>query len=386
MKKTQKKRTRMRMRSRSKKIRGGKVFGRGTFGVVLGEPRIPCEDEDFIRDRIESKQEVSKLFFNEADIEKVVVTRELLHKAFTPDELKDLNNYFLLPENLCKINKKEMQKHRSVYSSAWRDGTEISKHTIQTTSDQGKRDLYSELANITTKVEMITFLKKMRRIIEGIEKIHDKNIVHGDLKLQNAMVDLNGNFKIIDVDELRNIDTFTFNPAYFYDNHSYGIWPTLVNIFIINYYDIKFATNDEFIRVTQETPFNKQSTENFHQNYDHTLSKITRHNFSKTLLKEKDPANYGKISEKILKIVSKKYGKMGTDQLRGIYKYIDRYSFGIMLLGALKRYFEIVGAKNDDPIIADLLEIIENCCFIKNGLNTTTENIRKDYISFAESI
>jgi serine/threonine protein kinase len=226
----------------------------------------------------------------------------------------------------------------------------------------------------------------MRRIIEGIEKIHDKNIVHGDLKLQNAMVDLNGNFKIIDVDELRNIDTFTFNPAYFYDNHSYGIWPTLVNIFIINYYDIKFATNDEFIRVTQETPFNKQSTENFHQNYDHTLSKITRHNFSKTLLKEKDPANYGKISEKILKIVSKKYGKTGTDQLRGIYKYIDRYSFGIMLLGALKRYFEIVGAKNDDPIIADLLEIIESCCFIKNGLNTTTENIRKDYISFTESI
>ena len=384
MKKTQKKRTRM--RPRSKKLRGGKVFGRGTFGVVLGEPRIPCENEDFVRDRIESKQEVSKLFFNEADIEKVVVTRELLHKAFTPDELKDLNDYFLLPENLCKINKKEMRKHSSIYSSAWRDGTEISKHTVQITSDQGKRDLYTELANISTKAELITFLKKMRQIIEGIEKIHDKNIVHGDLKLQNAMVDLKGNFKIIDVDELRNINTFDFEPAYFYENHSYEIWPTLVNIFIINYYDIKFATSDEFIKSSQASRFNVQSAEHFHLNYDDTLSKITRHNFSKTLLKEKDPANYGKIGEKILKIVSNKYGKTGKDQLRGIYKYIDRYSFGIMLLSALKRYFEIVGAKNDDPIIADLLEIIENCCFIKNGLNTTTENIRKEYISFSESI
>jgi serine/threonine protein kinase len=380
MKKTHKK------RSRTIKLKGGKVFGRGTFGVVLGEPRVPCENEDYINDRIGSKQEVSKLFFNEKNLESVVVTRELLHKAFTPDELKNLNNYFLLPEKFCKINKKEMRKHRGVYSSVWREGTEISKHTVQITSDQGTRDLYAELANISTKAELITFLKKMRRIIEGIEKLHNKNIVHGDLKLQNAMVDLQGNFKIIDVDELRNIDTFTFEPAYFYENHSYAIWPTLVNIFIINYYDIKFSSNDEFIQATQATLFNTQSTEKFHSDYDDTLSKITRHNFSKTLLKEKDPANYDKISGKILKIVSKKYGKNGADQLRGIYKYIDRYSFGIMLLSSLKKYFEIVGAKNDDPIIADLLEIIENCCFIKNGLNTTTEHIMREYISFTETI
>ena len=149
--KTQKK------RQSRRRLKGGKVFGRGTYGIVLGEPRIPCDNEEFIHDRIESKQEVSKLFFKEESVKNVVDTLELLNKSFTKEELKDLNKYFILPENLCKLNKKEMRTHQSVYSDAWREGTDFSKHTIQSTSDQGKHDLQAELTSVNTKEGIVEF-------------------------------------------------------------------------------------------------------------------------------------------------------------------------------------------------------------------------------------
>lgn len=389
MAKQTKRRVQKRRRQKSKKIRsvrGGKVFGRGTYGIVLGEPRIPCDTEDFVKDRIESKQEVSKLFFNEEDVKNVVSTLELLKKSFTKNELKDLNEYFILPENLCKLNKSSMKKHKSIYNDAWREGSDLSKHTIQTTSDQGKHDLSTELASITTKDEIIEFLKKLRRIIEGIEKIHSKNIIHGDLKLQNAMVDLAGNFKTIDVDELKDIDNLTFDSAFFYDNHSYAIWPTLANMFLINYYKTQYSSNDEYIMKTKLSPFNTSSSSIFHTQYDHTLSLISRPNFSETLLNEKNPENYKTISDKILKILVKKYGEKPKEHLKAIYTFIDRYSFGMMLLSTLKRYFEIVGAKDDDPMVADFLEIIEECCFLNNGLKTTTKHVKTEYIKFVNSL
>jgi serine/threonine protein kinase len=375
-----------RSHKKSRKTRGGKVFGKGTYGIVLGNPRIPCDTEEFIRDRIESKQEVSKLFFDENEAKHVVATLELLNNAFTKDELKDLNKYFILPENLCKINTKEMKTHASVYNAAWREGTDLSKHKIQTTSDEGKYDLHTELLRATTKDEIITLLKKMRRIIEGIDMIHHKNIIHGDLKLQNTMVDLQGNFKIIDVDELRDVEKLNFDAAFFYNNHSYAIWPTLANMFLINYYPTKYTSNDEFIRTTIVAPFNVHSSQDFTSQYSHTLSLITRSDFTSTFLEERDPANYKTMSDKIFKLLAKKYGKTTNDHLKAIYKYVDRYSFGIMLLTILKRYFEVVGAKDDDPIIAELLELIENCCFIKNGLKTTTREIKKQYTDFADSL
>jgi serine/threonine protein kinase len=383
---TKHKQKKQKKRQSRRRLKGGKVFGRGTYGIVIGEPRVPCDNEEFIRDRIESKQEVTKLFFNESSIKNVVDTLELLNKAFTKDELKDLNKYFILPENLCKLNKKEMTAHASVYSDVWREGTDFSKHTMQTTSDQGKRDLESELMSLSTKDGIIQFLKKLRRIIEGIEKIHTKHIIHGDLKLQNAIVDLNGNFKIIDVDELRDIEKLNFDASFFYNNHSYSIWPTVANMFLINYYKIAYASNDEFISKTSGTLFNIQSSELFSTQYDRTLSLISRPEFSETIIVEKDPTNYTSISDDILNILVKKYGEKPSEHLNAIYTFIDRYGFGIILLSVLKRYFQIVGAKDDDQLAADLLEMIEQCCFLKNGLKTTTHHIKTEYIKFIESL
>jgi hypothetical protein len=92
------------------------------------------------------------------------------------------------------------------------------------------------------------------------------------------------------------------------------------------------------------------------------------------------------ISDDILKILVKKYGEKPSDHLTAIYTFIDRYSFGIILLSVIKRYFEIVGAKDDDLLVEDLLEMIEQCCFLKNGLKTTTHHIKTEYIKFVDSL
>jgi hypothetical protein len=200
------------------------------------------------------------------------------------------------------------------------------------------------------------------------------------------MVDLNGKFKIIDVDELRDIDKLNFDASFFYNNHSYSIWPTVSNMFLINYYKIAYASNDEFISKTVGTLFNIQSSELFSTQYDRTLSLISRPEFSETIIVEKDPTNYTSISDDILKILVKKYGEKPSEHLNAIYTFIDRYSFGIILLSVLKRYFQIVGAKDDDQLEADLLEMIEQCCFLKNGLKTTTHHIKTEYIKFVDSL
>ena len=206
------------------------------------------------------------------------------------------------------------------------------------------------------------------------------------MKLQNTMVDLKGNFKIIDVDELRDIEKLNFDASFFYNNHSYAIWPTIANMFLINYYKIAYASNDEFISKTVGTLFNIQSSELFSTQYDHTLSLISRPEFSETIIVEKDPTNYTDLSDKLLRILVKKYGEKPNEHLIAIYTFIDRYSFGLMILSVLKRYFEIAGAKDDDQLAADLLEMIEQCCFLKNGLKTTTHHIKTEYIKFIESL
>lgn len=372
---------------KSHKLKGGKALGKGTYGVVMGKPRIPCINENFVKDRIESKDEASKLFFNEArDTPVIVQTLELLNKSFTKNELKDLNNYFIMPEQLCKINHKELDAHASVYNDAWREGVDVSKYKIQTVSDLGKNDLNKELANATTRADLISFIKKMRTIIEGIAKIHEKDIMHGDLKLGNAMVDLKGVFKIIDNDELKDIKNFKFDESFFYNNHSYAIWPTLINMELSRYYKTKYKTEEEYVKTTAAIPFNSSSRTNFNMTYKETLSKITRPDFTHTFLTEKDYNNHISMFKPIIKKLVRLHGKDSDKHMNVMYKFIDRYSFGFMLLDILKRWFEVEGAKDDEPIIADLLELIENCCFIENGLKITTNEIKTQYFAFADSL
>lgn len=394
---------------KSRRLKGGKVFGQGTFGVVLGEPRIPCEDEDFDKNAIGTKKEVTKLFFSDEAINQVVSTIKLLKKSFNVEELKELNNYFILPKKICKPNEIELLKHNSVYSDGWRKGLTISrwaqaKQRSQSTYNQGTHDLKKELNSLTDEAGLITFLKKLQRIIEGIEKLHTKNIMHGDLKLENMVVDLTGNFKIIDMDDIMDFESLTFNPTKLYLGHSYAIWPTLVNMYLTTYFNHGYLSNTNYIEETSDSEFNEYSSNLFHKTFDIMLSKISRPGIKETILYEKDPLNFNdetiKRITKILASVNKDGNKDGMfkslfknkandlkrSNLKTLCMFIDRYSFGIVLMFILVSYFNIIGNVDESPIVTGILKIIKECCFIDPGLILSTTYVKNDYIKFVDSL
>ena len=65
---------------------GGRLLGRGTYGRVYTEPRLPCENEK-IAD-IKKLDEVSKLYPNEEDMGEVVKLHEILSTYFSTKEKK----------------------------------------------------------------------------------------------------------------------------------------------------------------------------------------------------------------------------------------------------------------------------------------------------------
>ncbi len=97
------------------------------------------------------------------------------------------------------------------------------------------------------------------------------------------------------------------------------------------------------------------------------------------------PSNFIAIGPKINKILIDKHGNNEKLHKASIYKFIDRYSFGLMLLSVLKKYFE-VSAQVDETFVSKLLEIIKKCCLIKYGLIATTDDVKNDYLKFTDEL
>lgn len=364
-----KKNTHRRKKSRKQMTRGGKVYGKGTFGIVLGNPRIPCVDETY--DVVKDKNEVSKILFNDDEIDNVKNTFQLLKSSFTEDEIANLGKYFVLPTKLCDINKADMNIHKDVYNSAWRNDENLTVYNNQVISEKGTRDLSTELASISTVDETNDFLKGLSNIITGLRLIHSKDIIHGDLKLANALL-VNGptDFRIIDIDELRKVgDPANFDSSFFSYNYMYVIWP-MVAAFTRFYGNVLKHINN-----TKDDPFNKFNHDLIKTLYMDTLDKLKNPAFKGTLLKEKNPKNVEFIEK--METTLKTYDV--SEQHRLIFKYIDRYSFGIMLLELLVKYLPIINNDHTDPMVTDLVHIIELCCFFDNGLKITTDEIETLY-------
>jgi serine/threonine protein kinase len=53
---------------------------------------------------------------------------------------------------------------------------------------------------------MLRHVRSLRQVLAALAHIHDRGLVHGDLKLGNALVDHDGNVKLSDFDLSRNAD------------------------------------------------------------------------------------------------------------------------------------------------------------------------------------
>lgn len=355
---------------------GGKRYGQGTYGAVYGDPRIPCKNEEYIRDKIGEKHEVSKVMFDKNQIKQLKNTINIVNKRFK--DRTELDKYIIIPSRICDVNHAELKRNPEVYTAKWREYDDISKYKLQTVSAKGNHDLTEEIKHIKTIEQFNNFMTGLTNVIKGLRLLHDNNIMHGDLKLSNIITVNSTDFRIIDTDELRPFDQIDkIDRTFFYENFLYFIWP-LATVFTVSKNSTpSHKTISETISSFANTPYNISNINYTKTAFSSLYSSINnvRPNFEKTMLAEKDPNN----NDAIKRIIEQ-------SSTTTLYPYIDRYSFGIILMNALKLYLTLPKTSAKDLIVTRMLDIIEKCCFIDYGFKTTTAEIENDYLTLVYSI
>lgn len=189
--------------------KGGKLFGKGAYGTVLGSPRIPCVGETY--EDIKDKKEVSKVFSQQAFADQEGQVREKIKSILGDDTFNELIKYAVFPITKCKINKTEMSSQPDIYNEVWGTSSIPNMDVEQVISEQGSSDLSTYLQHIQpltshdTLYSLPDILQKLKSILSGIDILQKNKLVHFDLKAGNCISlkkDDKDVFKIIDVGDI----------------------------------------------------------------------------------------------------------------------------------------------------------------------------------------
>jgi hypothetical protein len=106
-----------RHQSNTRKIRkGGEYLGKGAYGIVYGNPRLPCKNET--HEEVEKKNEVSKIFRTELDATNEWTSIENLQTLMkTTLDYDNLQNHAIIPSRLCEINLNEVNRKNSIFEN-----------------------------------------------------------------------------------------------------------------------------------------------------------------------------------------------------------------------------------------------------------------------------
>lgn len=178
--------------------KGGKKLGEGKYGIVV-DPAIACEGKD-------TKEYVSKIFKTKEAFDKV--DRKVINEIKT---IPDYEKYFILPEfcenvgELSEENKKdgitEDNKRNGYLMKRGEETLATRIKDLITPSSYG--DSYSE-----TELENF-MINDLKHLFYGLHLLHEKNILHGDLHIENVIVnwvkqgkygELVGLYRFIDFD------------------------------------------------------------------------------------------------------------------------------------------------------------------------------------------
>jgi hypothetical protein len=201
---------------------GGKYEGKGSFGIVVSNPRIPLMDETF--ESIKDLNQVSKILYDTSydntkfipgekeDFDREFITIKELQttypKVFTPDN-------FILPLKGGMINIREFFLHSVTYNNSWLDNNssaikmiidilKINRNpTYQIIYDKGEN--LSVLINNHSNMD---FLNLMLRPIIAIVNANNYNLFFEDIKFNN-MIYHDNKIKIIDYSDFLNLNHST---------------------------------------------------------------------------------------------------------------------------------------------------------------------------------
>ena len=234
--KTAKKTNKRSSKRRARKMVGGKLFGKGTFGTVYGEPRMLCESETSKTPNIES--EVSKIYTDDEDADEEMKVISRLLSKMSEEDLTELKKYSVLPKKQCNLNVSYVDRH-PYKRMDWRmtDGkigaeeifiterSERNGYNKMVIFDKGGEDLEKIFSKINSEQSFKDCLIKIISIGKGIQILQNAGFIHGDIKCPNS-IEENGTFKLIDMADVREISTSKDSKA-MPTAFGYYTWPSI---------------------------------------------------------------------------------------------------------------------------------------------------------------
>ena len=433
-----------RLRKKISRKRGGKVMGYGTFGVVYGEKRLPCEGETI--DSIDDN-EVSKLVKTLKEADDEFNAAQKLKTAVNYDN--SLEQKFILPRRVCKVDKKLVKKppytdpnwikntagesfklpesltaSKSIFEFCTLSSCLPKKeeaYTYITISEKGGLHLENYFKNNVINLEtFFSFIIKLFNILEGIQLLQTNNFIHGDMKPANCLAigeGANVMFKIIDLADVQRIEDIE-NAKFLPTNFFYPFWPAisaytalfdtrlhdtlpnkismntdiLAELFKMGYPPGGTSFYDHFMSIDGifDTAFNTKFTQKeiFVDKYGFINKLKQELESQKTFGKgiagwEATPADNDVIKTDVditgflnnfntqLASGKLKDNEVNMDLVKiDLFKRIDIYSFGIIILYSIGQFYKkfILNAdelKNNDKtktVLMMLYKIVEMCC------------------------
>lgn len=303
-----------------------KLLNQGSYGCIFN-PGINCENNKLTKKYITKVQKQKEISKKETKIGKEIQKIVQYEKYFAPIiETCKLN--------LKKINNKEIRKCNFI------DTNKLDSYESNQILFVGNKTLFTYVLDIIHKKD---FLKKILKmyiiIIEGQKKLHEKDIIHLDIKENNIVITDKGNPKIIDFGLshiLTDIKSQQYKEIFFIYAPEYSPW--CIEIAVINY--IIHKLNDEWM--------DKEITVDI---LEKIVNEYIKNNISiKELFTEKEKKI---IKENYINYLKSKIttGEKMIKELMMTYRTWDTYSINITFL----HLFDLILIDN-----SDIMEKIEH--------------------------
>jgi serine/threonine protein kinase len=379
-------------------------LGQGTYGIIIGQPRLPSEGETHaeVIASLSAANQVSKVIKDTDDLDKLNWIVDIIHERFNPSNLAQLQTQIVIPSRPQLIN------WRSVANAPLGQIEFLKSHKITKRRtkwhylmERGTADLDTELRAVKSVNQLKHFLKAFGNIINGLTALHSAGLAHTDIKLTNMIVSWDGRYKLIDLDELSNINVIPSNKYQFekiYNNVYYPYYP-VVGVFLW------VLSRPTEMKITDKV-VDMLITDLVKKNYDKDYYKYYIEISKATLQTANDPAltqilqsqyvNSQGMQNYLVDFSKKLVAQPDrVSALRELLLFIDRYAIGINLVILLGKYYKITGQlsysssslhqidTNICPFISQsLISLIKLCCNIENYGRITTQQIADEYHEF----
>lgn len=289
------------MRNKTYK-KGGKYLGKGTYGCTFTKPPLKCKNETNRR----NNSYISKVF-----IDKIAANVEMeesaLWKDIDPDQKFSLYNL-----KQCNLNTDNI-KALNEFDKCKLNLPKNDKPMIL--SKFGGIDLY-KLNPISSNY--LNLFKSFVPLLEGLKKAHDAKIVHCDIKEENIVAEIQ-NSKIIlrfidfglsmkTTNMIEMPDVYLNETYYYYWPFEFGCFDTEGNLY-------SYDTVESRYKDIQNRKINKVD-----QVY---------------------PVHYVTAPNVDISTLYQIYNSIGFKDFDKNFKKLDIYSFGIMLVKIIYKYFKV---------------------------------------------